>query len=1385
MVMGSSEAGTGGSLGFAKGHIVIDTTSVDAALQVARAAAAEFTKIFDDIGKAMQGGMGGGSGGVGANMDAQAQATAAATQTIVNAINIQKEALTQETAAAKVNADGIQAANDAIVASIQANAKSIQDAAKTVIDSLGLEGDQAEATANRIKQAMQDAAKIGVPFNTPNEAASYLINQNKSNAAFLNDDTKGNQAQNQQIAQEAAAASKQQLADNAAMAQLEAGRLKVKEQIVQETLLENKQNALLLEAEAKAVRLEEQKAEAQAQSQQKQMLKEFLVQADIEDASVLQQQLRDEEAMAQLEAQRLTVKQQMVIERINENKQAAMLLETEAKAAAAEEAAAAPRIQRSTRIGTNLLPLGFVLRDVGAEGASNAVLSAGSSLQLIELLPFIGENFQVLQNRLKDMPGVLGSVAKGLSSATLFFGEVGSALLTVGIIAAPIIIAVLALGAAFKAQEDQQKANEKAAKDYTDQLKKEVEERQRIQQLAAAGNVGNVQAQIADVQNQRLTEQTGVRDQAQAALNGVIKSLLEQAFISAQQTASNTVGHDINLNNLPLAARNQLIEEEYDLLKSGSIEFKTYNQAVADSNAKLTAFDAQIKVLNESALAGARAVAELNRPIKEAALSRQYANAAPSEAINQIAQDYQDSAAYAKQAELAQKQYNDALLAVNKTTDETAKKALIDQATAFNTSRVNAQVQSDESAADAESLTKLLPLIEARYAETEAMAKQQEAIQQAIDNANAVAQAIAGGDPNAVLQQIAGLQANRDRISTLQQEPAQAAFNTESARLRGLAQAAVPGSDPASQAERNAYFTQLTESDGKYLAAAQALQAANDAVDKFTGTIGDLATGGLNGAQALYDLNAPSRKQAIDSQYGESSSKDINKQIGKDTQDAANAADAYEAALAAENQARVDGNTGLANQLEIYRLQQDAIRNNKTAEIQELQVLGPLAKAREDEADAIKKQLDAIQQAISHDTDLAERVRKETVDGAADRLYGINAETSAIEAQLPQLKALAGTSDDAAKAYQAAKDRLTELGQETQDEFQVVIPAAIKRATDELTKDLQDMIDQSAQRVADIMQAEADKEADAKTKLDDALKATNEKAQEDALKQAQDYNDKRAKLERDYNRTFLEAVADRDAVAADKATIKYHDDLNDLNDANDKQTKDRQKAYEKERKNAQDQYDKTLADAKRAADRQIAQEQQKLQREEAARIKAYNDQLAQLNVFTQNGTAQVGTFVNNVLDGLSVIAPYAKLMFDNLKSYIDAAARSSSSIVGSSSSDSDNFVDSKLNRYASGTNYLPQTGRIIAEQGEAILDPQTSQIIRNYLGNFNGADLIHAVSGSGSHSAARELSDRGTQIHYNPIVSVSGTSIRQAVEQAIDRMHKELNSMMREAGFDV
>lgn len=289
----------------------------------------------------------------------------------------------------------------------------------------------------------------------------------------------------------------------------------------------------------------------------------------------------------------------------------------------------------------------------------------------------------------------------------------------------------------------------------------------------------------------------------------------------------------------------------------------------------------------------------------------------------------------------------------------------------------------------------------------------------------------------------------------------------------------------------------------------------------------------------------------------------------------------------------------------------------------------PIIQAREAEAAAVRSQLDALQDSVQRQQELAEAVRTATVEQVADRLHGIEEERKALQSVLPQLEALAPTSQDAADQLAAARARLSDLNTDYVSFITRVLPAAQKRAQDALNADLSELRAANLVKLNQINEDLQEKQREALAKRDADYLAAEEKRSEASSKLAEDLAKRREQIERKSNASIANAIYARDALAAYLAMQQKREQLQDLKDDGDARRKEIDRQFAKERQQADANYRKAFQQAQDAANKSIRLEQQRLAAETQQKIAAYNAQIALLNTFNVQGVQAISDFVNN------------------------------------------------------------------------------------------------------------------------------------------------------------
>jgi len=335
---------------------------------------------------------------------------------------------------------------------------------------------------------------------------------------------------------------------------------------------------------------------------------------------------------------------------------------------------------------------------------------------------------------------------------------------------------------------------------------------------------------------------------------------------------------------------------------------------------------------------------------------------------------------------------------------------------------------------------------------------------------------------------------------------------------------------------------------------------------------------------------------------------------------------------------------------------------------------------------ARQEQLKDIEQAISKNQEYANALKNVSLGSASNQIDALKIRRDAILAEIDDLEQLASVSETARASLIGYREELETINNDldfysgqaadrgllndlsgTTNQYTDAITSA-RAATAELRDSLQDDL-------ADVASDLAETIAKAAQKRDDALADLQRKATQDRLKAEQDRNDKlaaldndyfdkRRKILRDFSRSSLDAIANRDALALFQAKRRRDDELSDLdqatadrrkkiNDAYTQQTQDiEQKLAERRRKILQD-YNRRVRDAEQQAQRERAELNQAFREQfnalqtaltnELTLIRdSVNNKLAEYRRLSTTGTTLVGAFVNDTLRqlrGMSTSTP--------------------------------------------------------------------------------------------------------------------------------------------------
>lgn len=420
------------------------------------------------------------------------------------------------------------------------------------------------------------------------------------------------------------------------------------------------------------------------------------------------------------------------------------------------------------------------------------------------------------------------------------------------------------------------------------------------------------------------------------------------------------------------------------------------------------------------------------------------------------------------------------------------------------------------------------------------------------------------------------------------------------------------------------------------------------------------------------------------------------------------------------------------------------------------------------ELEALKQRRFALAQELSylHDNESEIwRVFNESTDEAARdaarvmlmRLAEIPRELEGITGTLiPKAEELVAVSDAIGRSFEAAARHLELLGTAAQ--------GVADRTMDyfEALKALQDAEDEHADKLADINQKLTDAQVEAAYDRDRALEDAaydaeqrrneiTEEAGEARVKLEEDTERKRRQIERRFNRSMLNAIGERDALAAYQAEQRRDDELADLEESYDEQEATIKRRLEEQRRTIdrnlenqqrtiQRRYDDQLRTANIAHQRALQQEAQRWSAELQMRQAAYQQALMDLDNLLQAQAAILLDASDEFLTGM------ANQAADALGTVFSAAAGASSdqSQVGSGSAGDNTIVPPEFQyHYAAG-------GRFSAFQAMRVGENGAETVIFDRSGYVANANATSRMSQGGSGNSA------------NITINMDGRSLRAA-----------------------
>lgn len=260
-------------------------------------------------------------------------------------------------------------------------------------------------------------------------------------------------------------------------------------------------------------------------------------------------------------------------------------------------------------------PFADLARTFGAPGVAQGLMAAGSIFGIVDQLGPMADGFRLLSQDLQKMGNIIGPVATRIATATAGFGPLGSAIATVGLVAAPAAAALIGVVAVIA--EIQRRAEE-AAKAGRDLAAREI----NVANIIASGATTQEVTQQRD-EAQNLLNLTNQQTSGLAVLQVAVANALQQQATYAQAVAQ-TQGRQNELTQAyDLATQRvaELLEEtrQYTGVQVTQSNVMTVlNAAVEEANTSLTQMETDVQAYNIALASGALAANDARAAQEEA-----------------------------------------------------------------------------------------------------------------------------------------------------------------------------------------------------------------------------------------------------------------------------------------------------------------------------------------------------------------------------------------------------------------------------------------------------------------------------------------------------------------------------------------------------------------------------------------------------------------------------------------------------------------------------------------------------------------------------------------------------------------------------------------------
>ena len=303
-------------------------------------------------------------------------------------------------------------------------------------------------------------------------------------------------------------------------------------------------------------------------------------------------------------------------------------------------------------------------------------------------------------------------------------------------------------------------------------------------------------------------------------------------------------------------------------------------------------------------------------------------------------------------------------------------------------------------------------------------------------------------------------------------------------------------------------------------------------------------------------------------------------------------------------------------------------------------------------SDAIRERIQAINlEIVATKAVVAAGVPTQGIlDSLTDKLFELQTEGSVLEQQVLKIVSVRERETEAIELQKAATLKAIQdqadaeaFARSKRDRAITTLIAVEQKASasiEKLTESIANITTKLSETIATIQQRLADRTAKARQSFANAIEDIEFASAERRLKVAEKFADARFRILRKFNRTFTQAVGERDALAARQAIIARDSELEDADRARDKESRELLRSNANRLRILRRRLSQELASAQEAATRGIQLAREKAQRAIAiARVEIAQQQAIlvravqrrqQILQQSATNTVQQATFISSV-----------------------------------------------------------------------------------------------------------------------------------------------------------